>query len=350
MKKEIIVLTLMACVLTCSDFILKDKNEARYSGRTMDFPIFEDSIIVSVPNGTYFESYNLYGGIGIRWYSNNSYVSVSSFGYNNTVDGMNECGLSFDVQTLMMTQYPNSTDTESLSVNLLGDYILGLFCTVKEVEENIGNLNLWPGYLLGDVPTPLLHISIHDETGHSLVIEFIKGQVVFHDNTIGVLTNEPTFDFHLLNIAQYNYVSNSQKRDTVSIDKYEAQSYFYPMLGVYGDYGSISRFVKLAKTLQFLETPRNEQEAFIACNHILNQVDVVRGLEVVNDKDEVLLYGRTIWSTIRDHNYRRLYFRSYHNPTWVLFDLKNIDFSSYHKIASLDNLSAAPYYEYIDPR
>ena len=44
------------------------------------------------------------------------------------------------------------------------------------------------------------HLTIHDASGGDLVVEFIDGETVFHDNKIGVLTNSPTYDWHTTNL------------------------------------------------------------------------------------------------------------------------------------------------------
>jgi hypothetical protein len=50
---------------------------------------------------------------------------------------------------------------------------------------------------------PPIHIAVHDTAGNNIVIEFIEGKVNVYDNPIGVMTNAPTFDWHLTNLRNY---------------------------------------------------------------------------------------------------------------------------------------------------
>ena len=67
------------------------------------------------------------------------------------------------------------------------------------------------------------------------------------DNKVGVLTNAPTFDWHLTNLTQYMGLTPTQPKDTTL-----GEQELHPLgqgLGAFsitGDYSSPSRFVKAA--------------------------------------------------------------------------------------------------------
>ena len=48
-----------------------------------------------------------------------------------------------------------------------------------------------------------IHYSIYDKTGAGIIIEFTnKGRTVYK-NTVGVCTNSPPYDFHMINLRNY---------------------------------------------------------------------------------------------------------------------------------------------------
>ena len=71
---------------------------------------------------------------------------------------------------------------------------------------------------------------MRDQDGKSVVIELINGdQIVYLDNNngvdgFGVMTNEPTFDWHLENIRHYNWKRTLSRQ--VSHDNYYYYCYY----------------------------------------------------------------------------------------------------------------------------
>lgn len=57
----------------------------------------------------------------------------------------------------------------------------------------------------GGIPT--CHLALHDATGKSVVIELLVVSKKIYDNLGHVLTNAPTFDWHLTNLRNYIKVS-----------------------------------------------------------------------------------------------------------------------------------------------
>ena len=42
-----------------------------------------------------------------------------------------------------------------------------------------------------------------DAAGEAIVLEFVHGALRAHNNTVGVLTNDPTWDWHVANLNNY---------------------------------------------------------------------------------------------------------------------------------------------------
>lgn len=58
-----------------------------------------------------------------------------------------------------------------------------------------------------------LHFILSDRF-ESVVIESTANGINVHENTLGVLTNEPAYDFHLANLTHYMQLSPKQPTNT----------------------------------------------------------------------------------------------------------------------------------------
>jgi choloylglycine hydrolase len=82
-------------------------------------------------------------------------------------------------------------------------WLLTNFARVDEVRRGL------PEVIIGNVVFPYWGITppcryvIHDADGKRIVIEVIKGKMNVHDNPLGVLTNSPTFNWHVTNLRNY---------------------------------------------------------------------------------------------------------------------------------------------------
>ena len=54
-----------------------------------------------------------------------------------------------------------------------------------------------------------MHFFIQDKTGKSIAVEPIRGKLKVTDAPLGVMTNAPTYDWHMTNLD--NYINLSVK-------------------------------------------------------------------------------------------------------------------------------------------
>lgn len=325
----LLTLTVISTVFTCTDFRYPVADDSIFSARTMDFPVLELTQLRLIPKGIYYQSNSIY--LGVSWTTNVGYLSLTSYGVNKTVDGLNQCGLSCALLTLMETEYQTVTDEkQALAMTDICDWILGQFCTTQDVQSNISNVMVYRDYLVGTLPCPLLHVSVHDASSNSLVIEFIKGRQVFHDNIIGILTNDPTYDWHIKNIQNYNYISNVAPTGSITINdfNFDAAYYGYPTsnFGISSDDGPVSRFVRISQLIRYMTVPNNSEQAITMGYHLLEKVSVVPGFSKIYSNEKYLT-GVTIYRIIRDHTNKRFYFITYNDLTMKMVDL-NVDIYS----------------------
>jgi choloylglycine hydrolase len=50
---------------------------------------------------------------------------------------------------------------------------------------------------------PPCHYFINDASGRCVVLEFVGGELKIHENPLGVITNSPSFDWHVTNLRNY---------------------------------------------------------------------------------------------------------------------------------------------------
>ena len=147
------------------------------------------------------------------------------------------------------------------------------------------NSNKFP-YVVGNIEFDFVqpvHYSVTDKSGGAIVIEYTAEGRKIHDNTIRVMTNSPTYDWHMTNIKHYVHLENKRKpvRKYHDANRNEHVLPLLPasgLLGLPGDYSSPSRFVRAAAMVHFSMVPETFEEAVVTSFHILNSVDVSKGM------------------------------------------------------------------------
>ena len=125
---------------------------------------------------------------------------------------------------------------------------------------------------------PPFHYTLHDASGASIVIEPVNGTLKVYDNPLGVMTNAPTFDWHLTNLKNYVKIS-PVNAEPITIDGQTIASFGQGsgLLGIPGDPTPPSRFIRaLGYTMSAKRLPSGIQSVRLA-EHILNDFDIPLG-------------------------------------------------------------------------
>ena len=88
-------------------------------------------------------------------------------------------------------------------------WILSRCADLKEAKETLADMNLVGTPFSEQFPTAQLHWMIADETG-SIVVESMADGLKIHDNPVGVLTNNPSFEMQMFNLNNYMHLSEKQ--------------------------------------------------------------------------------------------------------------------------------------------
>lgn len=283
----------------CSNVLL-DSEAFTVHARTMDLGSWDSFEWVSVPP----EVDGDFGFLGI--YPKRG-KEDSIFGVTHGIAaGMNMEGLSCDFQTLLDSSFPNfSHDDGVLNVmnGFFCDHVLRTYNDVDILESDLrnGTLNVYGPDLLN------VHFVLRDRAGSSLIVEFMNAETIVYRDSVGIFTNEPTFDYHLMNVAHWEW------KKTLERPVMDAPGTFYPE----------ARFLRLHSLKSGLDEPSDLKEAIMDAVHLLNSVTVPRGEQYGTDSGAGEGSGdHTVFGLVYDHDNASIYWRSYDNQQLKKIDLR----------------------------
>lgn len=322
----------------CTGIFLKAVNNTNVYARTLEFGIDLESQVLFIPKNTNFTALAPSNKDGLTWNSKYDVLGVNVFDKPHLLDGFNEEGLAgglfyfpgfAEYQTVSPQEY-----SKSLPMWQLLTWILTNFKNTTEVKSALKNIFVTNVELpkFGKVPA---HLIIHDESGQSIVIEYVNGKLNIHNNPIGVITNSPNFEWHLINLNNYINLNalNSTKQDLNGI-KLSQLGQGSGMLGLPGDSTPPSRFVRATMFSKFIQQASNEKENVKNAFHILNNFDIPKGF--IREKDNngnEKVSDFTAWTSVTDLSNRTFYLRTYDNIEVKKFKME--DFKTNKTITSL---------------
>jgi penicillin V acylase-like amidase (Ntn superfamily) len=264
------------------------------------------------------------------------------------LEGQNSAGLGMSGNFLPgFTEYQTVEpgDKNYVSVINFGRYALGMFDTVKALRTELPKFKVWfDASEVSGLPTPpWLHFVFTDRTGESIVIEFVKGKMVISDNVAQVLTNAPTYDWHLLNLRNYLALTKGGQAEVpFRGGDVTALGQGGGLLGLPADYMPSSRFVRAAYLRHLSTTPADAAQAKQLAVHVLNNVDIPIG--VVQSKEGAqTVSDYTQWIMIKDLTNNKVMIANDKNrANYITVDLNQI-FNSKGTFSQLiDNLPYQP--------
>jgi choloylglycine hydrolase len=248
------------------------------------------------------------------------------------VDGLNEKGLHvglFYFPGFAGYQQVKAEDVgKTLAPWELGSFLLGTCSDVEEALAATGRVRVGEVVQRDMGIVPPVHYVLTDSGGGGVVIEYVGGERKVHPNPLGVVTNSPAFDWHMLNLSNYVNltVSNVPKLD-VNGTEFKAFGQGSGMLGLPGDFTPPSRFVRAVAFSRTALPVATAREGVLQAFHILNQFDIPKGAARGTEHGSVVA-DYTLWTSAADLKYLRYYFRTYDNSRVRMIDLKAVDFDA----------------------
>ncbi len=315
----------------CTGIMLKTADGSIVHGRTLEFGIFIDTSVVLVPRGFAFTGQTPMGP-GKQWTAKYAALGAIAFDDLAILDGMNEKGLA--VGAFYFPTFAEYTPTtpenraSSMSMADFPNWLLTSFSTVAEVRAAVeaGEAVVAPTLLEGWPPEPQpFHYVVYDRTGASIAIEPIGGKLKVFDNPLGVMTNSPSFDWHMTNLR--NYIALNPRNVppvTVSDATFRQLGQGSGMLGLPGDFSPPSRFVRAAVFSATAIPEKTAERGIYQVFHILNNFDIPVGV-ARDEHDGVIHTDYTMLTVARDPQALKYYWKSYEDQTIRMVDMNALD-------------------------
>ncbi len=332
----------------CTGIRLKAADDTVVHARTLEFAVDILSDVIVIPKG-----YKRVGSTpttgkevpkGLIWESKYVSMGMSALGLSVIIDGLNEAGLAIGLFYFPgfaeYMPYNDADASKTVAPWEIGSWILDQFETVDQVKENIVKIVV-PDVKLTEFggQCPPVHCVVHDASGKSMVIEYVGGKINIHDNPLGVITNSPSFDWHITNLRNYvNFsLTNASDMELGSV-KLSPLGQGSGMLGIPGDFTPPSRFVRAVAYSQSVSEAFSEgqsfhastgQEAILQAFHILNNFDIPKGVAREHESasgdahtDTLIPADYTLWTSASDLKAKQYYFRTYENSQIRMIDLE----------------------------
>ena len=319
-------------VRACTGITIKPQDGSIIFARTLEFAADLKSNIIIVPRGKEYCGTSPGNQPGLRWKTKYGIVGTNAFDLPVIVDGMNEKGLQ--VGLFYFPGFPRYQDVSAADAEkALAPWELGVFIlgTCADATEAVAAAK---SVLVGNAVqkdmgfVPPVHYIVTDARGNSVVLEYIDGELKSHANPFGVMTNSPTFDWHMTNLS--NYVTmTSQNIEKLDLAGKEIKSLGQGsgMLGLPGDFTPPSRFVRAVAFSKTALPVEKAIDGVLQAFHLLNQFDIPKGAaRGIEHGHEVADY--TLWTSAADLKNRRYYFRTFENSRIRMVDLKAVDFDA----------------------
>jgi choloylglycine hydrolase len=299
----------------CTGIRLVAKDGGVIAARTLEFGVDLHSDVLIVPAGTTLTGSLPDGGKGISYTTKHGFLGANAEGLTAIVDGLNDQGLY--VGLFYFPDYASYADVtkdnaaRAMAPHEYANWLLGNFATIDEVKANFDKVVLVPVVLDAIKQTPPVHFVVQDRSGRAVVIEPVNKSLKIYDNPLGVLTNSPTFDWHMTNLRNYINLTVTNvpplNLGGVTLAQFGQGS---GLRGLPGDFTPPSRFVRAVAFSQSAVPSDTTPQAVLQAFHILNNFDIPYGAvrDVQGGQTNV---EYTTWTSVSDLKNLNWYFRTY---------------------------------------
>ena len=319
--------------LACTAIDIQTKDGVVIAGRTMEWAFDMQWQVLSLPVGTPYKM-TAPAALKLAEIELKTKYAVVGIGPgvipgNVLLEGQNSAGMAFSGNFLPgFTKYQTvePQDKEYISILDFGTWALGNFANVAELKAGLPKIKVWADDSLNAGPTPpTLHFIFTDKTNDGLVVEYVDGQLKMHATAAHVLTNAPTYDWHLTNVRNYLNLSvfgaSSVKVGSTNVTEMGQGT---GLAGMPGEYTPPARFIRSAFLRHYATQPVNAQEGVQLIGHLLNNVDIPIGIAATKTANGVVS-DYTQWVAIKDLTNSKMYLADYnHRSNYVVLDLPKL--------------------------
>ena len=261
------------------------KTDDSYFGRTLDGCFSFGEEIVITPRRFPFifrnksEIKSHYAIIGTALVKNNYPLYFDSANEY----GLAMAGLNFPENAVY---YPEADNKDNIPPFEFIPWVLSQCKNLDEARKLLRRINLWNISFCEGLPLSPLHWIIADKE-NSITVESLKDGIKIYENPIGVLTNNPVFDYHMSNLAEYVNLTNGVPENRFSDIPLKLHSLGFGAKGLPGDNSSSSRFIRAAFNKAFSDKVSGENESVGQFFHIFGSVCQVKGCTKINELENM---------------------------------------------------------------
>ncbi|NET12524.1 MULTISPECIES: choloylglycine hydrolase family protein [unclassified Okeania] len=334
-------INLMPPAYACTGITLKAEDGAMVYGRTMQWGKFDlESRILILPREHQFvtelsrdENVHL---PGIRWTGKYGIVGIDAVNRPIPLDGMNEKGLVAGVfdhpDFAEYVDYDSTMAEKSMAPTDVVQYLLSTCATVDDVREAIDQI------LVVNVVEPVIgktalyHLMVSDPSGEQIVIEWSQGKPKIFDAELGIITNSPTYDWHITNLRNYVNISPVAYPDrNIGSINFSPLGVGSGMIGLPGDFTPPSRFIRAFAFSQTARATTDGPETMYELFRILDNFNVPLGPPEESEDEYIDTSGMrsaTVWTTAYDLTNKVIYYHTQHNRQVRKIDVGSLDFET----------------------
>ena len=323
-------------VPACTGISFNTKDGCQMQARTIEWGGYNlNSKLIILPRGQKNTSLTQGGKNGLTWTNKYGAVGISVVEDGFIGEGVNEKGLAAGVFYFSgygsLAPYNPKKAKKSVGDMELVRWLLTSFATVDEAIKGLKKVEIVPIYPPQDGQSaPTGHWRIADASGHSIVLEIENnGQRHIYENTVGVLTNSPSFPWQVTNLNNYVHMTPGPV-EAVTFDKTQLKAFGMGagMTGLPGDITPPARFVRAFFYLHTAPQQSDARSGMLQAFHILNNFDLPIGIEFALAEKTSGLPSATQWTTVTNMTQPAFYYRTMNNSQIRKVDLSKIDFSS----------------------
>lgn len=257
------------------------KTKDHYFGRTLDLEYtYEEQVVVTSRNYefTFRKQDSIkshYAIIGMATVADNYplyYEATNEW-------GLAMAGLNFPGNA---HYFPVTEGKDNIAPFEFIPWILSQCKDLKDARALLAKINLYDINFNDRFPNTPLHWLIADREG-AITVESVVDGLRIYDNPVGVLTNNPTFDYHMTHLCDFMNVTALSPENRFGNVELSTYSRGMGGIGLPGDVSSASRFVRAAFVKLNSVSGESENESISQFFHILGAVEQQRGCAVLPD-------------------------------------------------------------------
>ena len=296
------------------------KNKGFYFGRNLDIDCSFGEQVVVTPRNFSLEFRNTQQE---KWHYAMIGMASADDRFPLYAEAVNEKGLCMAGLNFPGNAYYQKAEGRGLEIASFEviPWILGRCSSVAEAERYLGEMRIVDTAFAEKMPPAPLHWMLADKE-KCLVLEAVREGLKVYENPVGVLTNNPPFDYHRMNLNNYLGLSAENPENRFAEDL-ELKTYAQGMggIGLPGDASSASRFIRAAFLKWNSEAPEEEKANVSQFFHILDSVAMVRGAVVT----EAGTYDITTYSCCINAATGAYYYKTYDDSRIRRTDLYQAD-------------------------